>query len=143
VLVGTETPLRHDPDGQIRLFRLNGRFWRYPLSPAPNSALVAMEALPDGSLLTLERAFVAPLRPLIISLRRVMLPEVDTAEPLPVMDVAVFNSSQGWLLDNFEGLTRYRGQRFFMVSDDNCKFWQATLLVEFALLPDRPAPAAP
>lgn len=143
VLVGTETPLRHDPDGQIRLFRLNGRFWRYPLSPAPNSALVAMEALPDGSLLTLERAFVAPLRPLIISLRRVMLPAVDTAEPLPVMDVAVFNSSQGWLLDNFEGLTRYRGQRFFMVSDDNCKFWQATLLVEFALLPDRPAPATP
>ena len=143
VLTGTEAPLRNDPDSQIRLFRLDGRFWRYPLSSAPNSALVAMEALPDGGLLTLERAFVAPLRPLIISLRRVMLPAADTAEPLLVRDVAVFDSSQGWLLDNFEGLTRYRGQRFFMVSDDNCKFWQTTLLVEFELLPDRSAAFTP
>ncbi len=141
VIVGTEAPLRGDPDGQIRLFRNDGRFWRYPLGPAPGSALVAMEALPDGSLLTLERAFVAPLQPLIISLRRAMLPVVATAEPLAVAEVAVFDSSQGWLLDNFEGLTRYRGQRFFMVSDDNCKAWQNTLLVDFELLPDRPASA--
>jgi hypothetical protein len=34
-----------------------------------------------------------------------------------------------------EGLTRYRGQRFFMISDDNCKSWQATLLMQFELLP--------
>jgi hypothetical protein len=135
VLTGTEAPLRNDPAGQIRLFRLNGQFWNYPLSSAPNSALVAMEALPDGSLLTLERAFVAPLQPLIISLRRVTLPAGETTAPLPVTDVAVFDSSKGWLLDNFEGLTRYRGQRFFMISDDNCKPWQSTLLVQFELLP--------
>lgn len=133
VLTGTEAPLRNHPAGQIRLFRQNGQFWNYPLSSAPNSALVAMEALPDGSLLTLERAFVAPLRPLIISLRRVTLPSGETATPLPVADVAVFDSSQGWLLDNFEGLTRYRGPRFFMISDDNCKPWQSTLLVQFEL----------
>jgi hypothetical protein len=71
ILTGTETPLRNHPEGQIRLFRQNGQFWNYPLSSAPNSALVAMEALPDGGLLMLERAFVAPLQPLIISLRRV------------------------------------------------------------------------
>ncbi len=141
VIAGTEAPFRGDPDGQIRLFRNDGRFWRYPLSSAPGSALVAMEALPDGSLLTLERAFVAPLQPLIISLRRVRLPVAATAEPLAVTDVAVFDSSQGWLLDNFEGLTRYQGRRFFMVSDDNCQAWQNTLLVAFELLPDRPASA--
>lgn len=38
---------------------------------------------------------------LIISLRRVMPLAVDRAEPPSVADVAVFNSSQGWLLDNF------------------------------------------
>lgn len=108
ILTGTETPLRNHPEGQIRLFRQNGQFWNYPLSSAPNSALVAMEALPDGGLLMLERAFVAPLQPLIISLRRVTLPSGETAAPLPVTDVAVFDSTQGWLLDNFEGMTRYR-----------------------------------
>ncbi len=136
IVVGSETPLRGDPDQQIRLFARNGQFWNYPLSSAPNSALVAMEALPDGGLLTLERAFVAPLRPLIISLRRTQLPASKAAGALlKVTDVAVFDSSQGWLLDNFEGLTRHRDQRFFMISDDNCSALQTTLLVYFELLP--------
>lgn len=134
VLVGVEAPLRGDPTGQVRLFALGGHFWNYPLGGAPGGALVAMEALPDGGLLTLERAFVAPLRPLIISLRRTELPATPTEAPLKVADVAVFDSGQGWLLDNFEGLTRYRDRRFFMVSDDNCGAWQATLLVHFELL---------
>lgn len=135
VLVGSETPLRNEPLGQIRIFTSSGRFWNYPLGKAPNSALVAMEAMPDGRLLTLERAFVAPLRPLIISLRRTELPILETiGSLLKVADVAVFDSSQGWLLDNFEGLTGYRNERFFMVSDDNCNSWQTTLLVYFEWL---------
>ncbi|HPF58002.1 MAG TPA: esterase-like activity of phytase family protein [Candidatus Competibacteraceae bacterium] len=141
ILVGTEVSLLNDPSDQVRLFQLDGRSWNYRLSPAPKSALVAMEVLPDGSLLTLERAFVAPLRPLIISLRRTPLPEPGGVAPLNVTDVAVFDSSQGWLLDNFEGLTRYQDQRFFMISDDNCSAWQSTLLVYFELLPARPAAA--
>ena len=139
VVVGTEVPLKNDPADQIRLFRPDGRFWRYPLSSAPRSALVAMEALPEGQLLTLERAFVAPLRPLIISLRETSLATSALGARLSVAAVAVFNSTQGWLMDNFEGLTRYRDRRFFMVSDDNCSVWQSTLLVYFAWLA---APAA-
>ena len=143
VLTGTEAPLRDDPVGRIRLFASDGRFWSYPLGSAPGSALVAMEALPDGGLLTLERAFVAPLRPLIISLRRTELPPMGGETPLPVADVAVLDSSQGWLLDNFEGLTRYQDRRFFMISDDNCSAWQATLLVHFELPPATPRSSSP
>lgn len=138
VLVGSETPLRGDPAGQIRLFGGNGDFWIYPLGNAPGSALVDMAALPDGGLLMLERAFVAPLRPIVISLRRTKLPQAETGRLLKVTDVAVFDSGQGWLLDNFEGLTRYRDGRFFMVSDDNCNRWQSTLLIQFELLPAGP-----
>lgn len=144
VLVGVETPLRDDPIGQARIFTREGRFWNYPLGNAPGSALVDMVMLPDGGLLTLERAFVNPLRPLIISLRRtepLPAPGTNPAARLKVTDVAVFDSSQGWLLDNFEGLTRHRDQRFFMVSDDNCNAWQATLLVYFELQSAAP-PAA-
>ncbi len=135
ILVGTEAPLRGDPAGQVRIFRRDGQFWRYPLSNAPGSALVAMEALPEGGLLTLERAFVAPLRPLVISLRWTPLPAPDSEVPLKVTDVAIFDSSQGWLMDNFEGLTRYRNRRFFIISDDNCSAWQSTLLMHFEWLP--------
>ncbi|MDG4553973.1 MAG: esterase-like activity of phytase family protein [Candidatus Competibacter sp.] len=144
VLVGTEAPLRGDPAGRIRLFAGDGRYWwNYPLGAAPGSALVAMEALPDGGLLTLERAFVAPLRPLIISLRRTELPAAGGETPLSVTDVAILDSSRGWLLDNFEGLTRYRDRRFFMISDDNCSAWQATLLVHFELPPATPRSGSP
>ncbi len=139
VLTGSETPLRNDPADLIRIFTGDGRFWLYPLGSAPGSALVAMEALPDGSLLTLERAFVSPLRPFAISLRRTRLPAPGKAARLRVADVAVFNSDQGWLLDNFEGLTRQRERRFFMISDDNCRALQTTLLVYFELLPAPPA----
>jgi hypothetical protein len=135
VLVGTEAPLRADPADRVRIFTGDGRFWNYSLGAAPSSALVAMETLPDGGLLTLERAFVAPLRPLVISLRRVEALAAPGTNPvsLKVADVAMFDSSQGWLLDNFEGLTRHRGPRLFMVSDDNCNAWQTTLLTYFEL----------
>ena len=138
VLVGTERPLRNEPAGRVRIFTGDGRSWLYPLSDAPRSSLVALEALPGGGLLTLERAFVAPMLPLIISLRRTepLLPGMEA--PLKVTDVAVLDSSQGWHLDNFEGLTHYRGRRYFMVSDDNCFSLQATLLVQFELLPFSP-----
>lgn len=135
VLVGSEAPLRDEPTGQVRIFTRHGPFWNYPLSKTPGSALVAMETLTDGGLLTLERAFVTPLRPLVISLRRTQplpAPAMDNTL-LPVADLAVFDSGQGWLLDNFEGLTHYRDQRFFMISDDNCNTWQTTLLVYFEL----------
>lgn len=134
IITGSETPLRNDPPELIRIFTTDGRFWLYPLGHAPGSALVAMEALPDGSLLTLERAFVLPLQPFSISLRRTTLPDPKKIIPLSVSDIATFQSDQGWNLDNFEGLTRYRDNRFFMVSDDNCSILQTTLLVYFELL---------
>ena len=133
LLVAPELPLRGDQRGYIRLYAHDNRFWRYPLYAAPNSSLVAIEALPDDSVLTLERAFVSLTRPLIVTLRRTYL-NVPPGNVLKVDDIAVFDSSQGWLLDNFEGLTRHRGRRFFIVSDDNQLILQNTLLVYFEML---------
>ncbi len=135
VLTGTEAPLRNDPAGQIRIFAADGRFWRYPLGAAPGSALVAMETLPDGSLLTLERAYVSPLRPFAISLRRTELPASEKKAPLQVSDVAVFDSDRGWLLDNFEGLDPLSGPAVLHDQRRQLQSWQATLLVYFELLP--------
>ena len=75
------------------------------------------------------------MRLLIIGLRRAEPLPAPGADPtlLKAANMATFASSQGWLLTNFEGLTRHRDRRFFMVSDDNCNAWQAILLVYFEL----------
>lgn len=136
VLLAPERSPRGWRIGYVPIFTLDGKYWAYPLYKAPESSLVAMEALADNSLLTLERAFVSLLQPLYIVLRRTHLPE-NRYVALVVKDVAVFATSQGWLLDNFEGLTLHRNHRFFMISDDNSRALQSTLLVYFELLPSQ------
>jgi hypothetical protein len=134
ILTGPEQPMRSGASGRIPVFRMDEASWAYPLHSAPRSSLVAIEALPDGSLLTLERAFVSAINPLVISLRRAEFSPNDGSAPLRVSDLAVFDTSQGWLLDNFEGLARHRERFFFMVSDNNWRTTQTTLLVYFELL---------
>lgn len=134
LLVAPERPMRGDLPSEAPIFASDGQFWRYPLFKAPNSAVVAMETLTDGSLLILERAFVSIQQPLIITLRRTAL----TASPetlLTVENMAVLDSSQQWRLDNFEGLAHHVDNYYFMVSDDNYRASQKTLLVYFELLP--------
>ena len=134
VLLAPERPLRGRPPGAVTVYSLGdqNRRWRYPLHPAAGSSLVAFEALADGTLLTLERAYVGLTRPLIISLRRARLGADGAAAE--VSDVAVFDTSKGWLLDNFEALAVHQGRRFFIASDDNSSFLQSTLLVYLELI---------
>ena len=71
----------------------------------------------------------------IITLRRLHLPAGTAPDSLLVAQtVATLDSDAGLRVDNFEGLTRHRGNRFFMVSDDNSVFVQRTLLLYFELL---------
>ncbi len=96
--------------------------WTFPAYPVPNSAIVALETLTDGSILLLERAFVSIFQPIVISIRQLWL------EKKKLSSVAVFDNSKGWSVDNFEGLTHHKGTHFLMVSDDNDHVLQRTLL---------------
>ena len=60
------------------------------------------------------------------------LVEVDTLLRL--------SSGQGWALDNFEGLAVLPGGRILIVSDDNTRAVQATLLAAFELAPTQRHP---
>lgn len=130
LITASELPMVNDPPGTVSLYALAGGRWRYPLGPASGSSLVALEALADGRLVALERAFVSPFAPLIISLRVVAL---EDNEGLDVRTLARLDTSQGWRLDNFEGLARHEDDRFFMISDDNTSTSQRTLLVYLRL----------
>jgi len=132
LLTAPQQPLRSDKS--IRIYTQKGRSWAYALSDEAGNSLVAMEALPDGDLLLLERAFAGLTQPVIVKLRRGKL----SGQTVKARTLATLNSAEGWRLDNFEGLTQHRQQHFFMISDDNSRFWQNTLLVYFALLDSEP-----
>ncbi len=124
--------------GQVSWFNLKGQRWFYPMAKEAGNAVVSMEALPSGEVLVLERAYVNPLVPFIINLRWVdQLAEPDTQQALKVETVARFNGGDGWYMDNFEGLTRHKERRFFMVSDDNNHPFLQSLLVYFEVLDER------
>lgn len=118
--------------GTLSLFSSKGGAWSYPTVEAAD-ALVALEATPNGDLLILHRSYQELFLPLVITLTRVSLSQLEQQQRLTPRVVARFDTTEGWRTQNFEGLTRHQGNRYFMVSDDNGKPWASTQLIYFEL----------
>ena len=132
ILTAPEEPLLVD-NGQERLYRIDGRSWNLP---ALRGGIVALECMPDGDILLLEREFTSFTLHLRATLHRLRLPgNTPPGRTLQSETLATLDNSDGLRIDNFEGLARHRGNRFFMVSDNNDVFVQRTLLMYFELLP--------
>ena len=85
-------------------------------------------------MLILERDF-GRLLGRAVALRIATLLSDGTAESVAtVATVALMDTAQGYQIDNFEGLARHKGNRFFMVSDNNDLFVQRTLLLYFEIV---------
>ena len=134
-LVASELPLKASRSNIQSIYSQHGRSWHFPRYNAAESSITALEILSTGDVLVLERAFSGIFSPLIISLRQVQLDKCNKQNHCAVRDLAIFNSAAGWGMDNFEGLTHLRGNRYLMVSDDNKSPIQQTLMVMFEVLP--------
>jgi len=136
VLTAPEYPLKNTGNKHTIYSLKTKRKWTIPAYPAPNSAIVALETLQDGSILILERAFSSIFNPLIISIRRVWLSTCSCSkgDDSEFKQIAVFNNFKGWEIDNFEGLTQHKDNYFFMVTDDNNSKLQKTLLTYWELV---------
>ncbi len=131
ILTAPEKPLDHET-GAARLYRMDGSSWRFPAS---RGDIVALECLPSGDVLVMERDYSTLSLRWIITLRRLRLPAGTAPDSLLAAEtVATLDSGAGLHIDNFEGLAHHRENRFFMVSDDNNVFVQRTLLLYFELL---------
>jgi hypothetical protein len=144
-LAANEQPFVDSAEGEVEIHAVaprdgSARWWRYPLAAEPNAALTDLAALPDGSLLALERGYGFLYVPLVSTVRRVaVLPDAPGA--LVEVDTLLrLSSGQGWALDNFEGLAVLPGGRILIVSDDNTRAVQATLLAAFELAPTQRHP---
>lgn len=149
VIVAPELPLAGDTGAAVPLLSLRGPSFQFRSLDARYSGVVGLETTPDDNLLVLERRYISPLRPLIIALSRVTLPELAGA-PVKQTEIARFDTTAGWAMDNFESVARHRDNRYFMISDDNASALQYTLLFYFEVLDEAPPastatppPAAP
>ncbi len=148
LITAPELPMRNQSAGTIPLLALNGAHWSFHTLDPEHNGLVGLETLPDDNLLVLERRYISPFHPLIIALSRVTLPDIP-GQGAAQEELARFDTTQGWAMDNFESVARHEGKRYFMIADDNAHPLQHSLLVYFEVLEansqDRPAeiPAAP
>ena len=133
ILTVPEAPLKGERQGYTRIFSLDGRSWIYPI-PEGNR-ISALECLGNNRVLVLESNITGVLGRLEVFLKLATLsPNASLAEPVLVETAVALDSGKGHQIDNFEGLARHRGNRFFLVSDDNDLFIQRSLLLYFELL---------
>lgn len=131
ILSAAEFPLRQAPADRIDIFTLNNRHLSVPRSKGPNCGLADLQTTATGDLLLLERCFRAfPFR-LISRVRLAHLtdPNPLTNQSLTAKTLFSWDTSDGWKIDNFEGLARLDQDRYLLVSDDNANPLQRTLLV--------------
>ena len=126
---GPQRPFEDSDKAFLHLYASAGQHWWFkPLDP-DHSSLVALETLPDGRLLLLERRYISFFQPVLFAVRLVDPREAPRGGKLAVTDLAIFDSSKGWRIDNFEGIAHHTGNRAFIVSDDNTNPIQKTLLL--------------
>jgi hypothetical protein len=138
ILTSTEWPLKRYKAKDQAIYSLHRREWHFRADSAKSSAVVAMEVMSDGNILILERAYSGLMHPIIITLKKVWINQCRGSTKIKYSCknkiLAQFDSSKGWHIDNFEGLTKVSKDRYLMVSDDNDNFYQRTILIYFEVL---------
>ena len=131
LVTAPERPLKGVERGVRTLYALSGKRWSYRPAEGDRSSITALEVLSNGNFLILEREYSGWSRPVIITLRELEIDRCGKRRLCPSRILARFDSSEGWAVDNFEGLARVGRDRFLMVSDDNDNFFQKTILIYF------------
>ena len=134
LVTAPEYPLRGASREIQTLYALSGETWRYRRGGEANSAITALEVLSNGNFLILERSYSSPLEPYVVTLRELEIDRCRGRELCPSRILARFDSRDGWVVENFEGLARVGRDRFVMISDDNDNFFQKTIMIYFEVV---------
>lgn len=115
LLAAAEAPLA-DQAADFHEVHAEARSWRFPALDGGRSRLKAMEVLPDGSLVVLERARVGKGKGLINALRRFGLASCGAEVICAPQTLLLIDPATG--AENFEGMAQLGEDRFLLVSDN-------------------------
>ncbi|MCH9813490.1 MAG: esterase-like activity of phytase family protein [Epsilonproteobacteria bacterium] len=131
-LTTPEFPLKGQKSGYQGIYNINGEVCKFAKDDFDN-AVTEFEMMPDGNLLALQRNFSFKDFSTVIILKKISLERTITGR-CSSKNIAVMKSDDGWNLDNFEGLTHYKDNIYFMISDDNNNLLQNTILTIFEIV---------
>lgn len=129
-LTAPEQSVKGQPENLHSIYSRYKR-WSFMAYPAKKSAITALQVLPNGNLLILERAWSGMMNPLTVSLRYLDFRRCSRDGACELQDLKVLKNRL--LVDNFEGLTHIGNNQYLMVSDDGNSQWLRTSLTLFKL----------
>ena len=128
VITAPELPLKGENEAYHTLYSKD-KTWKFKAK----GSVTALEFIDKNRLLILLREFNELTRKRVTALYEVNLKKCKKGVCKSKV-LARLDSSDGWKIDNFEGLTKVEKNRYLMVSDDNGSFFQKTLLVLFEII---------
>jgi hypothetical protein len=115
VITAPEAHLADEPEDAHSIFAMNGQRWRFPALHAMQSSIKAIDPLPDGRILALERTRATDADAPQAHLRIVDIAHCDPATLCPVTEVAVSDAAA--ISDDYEGMTRVAPDLYVIVTD--------------------------
>jgi hypothetical protein len=131
ILTAPEAPLSGQPKDVHTLHAADGTTWSFRAFQPARSNIKAVESLPDGNLLVLERTRAQKGAPPIARLRYLDLAACTDGRVCSPVELSA--SSGAMLEDNFEGLAHLSGNLFLMVTDRKGKEPEPTAFLLFTL----------
>lgn len=131
-LTTSEFPLKGEKEGYQGIYNAAGEVCKFKKDYFDN-AVTEFEMMPNGNLLVLQRDFDPTDFSITITLKKIIV-DVVIKGICESENLAVMQSSAGWNLDNFEGLTHYKNNLYLMISDDNNNIFQNTILTLFEIV---------
>ena len=132
VLTTPEYPMETADWSLLTLYRPDGTSFTVQGDANDKMAVCAIEQIPGGDLLVLQRRYQWMAPTWTTSLLRISFTDSDQMQRTDLATMMVGNRVP---VDNYEGLAHHEGNRYFMISDNNENFTQQTLLMYFELLP--------
>lgn len=130
ILTAPERPLKGQPEGRHTLYAASGTTWSFAASQ-PDSRLKAIQKLPDGNLLVLERTREKKGGAPTARLRYLDFAKCSERRECHLAELSA--EPDAMLVDNFEGMARLSGDLFLIVTDKKRKDAEPTTFVLFSV----------
>lgn len=128
MLTAPERPLKGQPENRHTLYAADGTTWSFEAFQ-PDSRLKAIQQLPDGNLLILERTREEKGGAPTARLRYLDFAKCSEIRECQVAELSA--EPNAMLVDNFEGMARLSDDLFLIVTDKTKKDAEPTIFVLF------------